>query len=455
MGRLFGTDGIRGIYGEELNSALARNVGRALVSVLPKGDDGVSRVLIGMDTRLSSDLLADSVMLGISDVGGHTDIMGVCSTPAVAYLVKKHCYDAGVMISASHNPCEYNGIKIFGSDGFKLSDELEERIEELILDSDTEALVVNKKGTLKYLFDEVDEYADYIVDCCDASLEGLRVGIDCANGSASATAERIFTRLGAECHMLADSPDGININKDCGSTHMENLRRLVKENGLDVGIAFDGDADRCLAIDENGNDVDGDFIIAILAEKLKSEGRLNDNCVVGTVMSNLGLVKFCERNGITFESTKVGDRYVLERLNEKGLSLGGEQSGHIILRQLATTGDGQLTAVALLSHIKKSGKSLSALASVMKKYPQYMINVRADSDDKAAFKTDAVIKELIAESEREMGDGGRILIRPSGTEHLIRVMTEGEDPEMAERVCTRLAQALSERLKELKKAVEK
>ncbi len=455
MGRLFGTDGIRGIYGDELNSALARYVGRALVTVLPKGDDGVSRVLIGMDTRLSSDLLSDSVMQGIADVGGHTDIMCVCSTPAVAYFVKKHGYDAGVMISASHNPWEYNGIKIFGSDGFKLSDELEERIEEIILDTDTEELVVKKKGTLDYLFDAVDEYADYIVGCSDVSLDGLRVGIDCANGSASATAEKIFTRLGAECYILADSPDGVNINENCGSTHIENLRRLVIEKGLDVGIAFDGDADRCLAIDENGQDVDGDFIIAILAEKLKNEGRLNKNTVVGTVMSNLGLVKFCERNGMTFESTKVGDRYVLERLNEGGFSLGGEQSGHIILRQLSTTGDGQLTAVALLSHIKKSGKSLSALASIMKKYPQYMINVHADSEDKATFKTDAVIKELISYSEAKMGGRGRILIRPSGTEHLIRVMTESEDPEMAEKICKHLAAKIEERLKVLKESVGK
>ncbi len=451
MGRLFGTDGIRGVYGGELNSALARYVGRALVSVLGKGKD--SRILIGMDTRLSSDMLADSVMEGIADVGGHTEIIGVCSTPAVAYLVKKHGFDAGVMISASHNPWEYNGIKIFGGDGFKLSDALEERIEEIILDTDTQELAVDEKGTVEYSFDAVWEYARYITDSCDCSLSGLRVGIDCANGSASATAERIFKELGAECYMLADDPNGTNINLGCGSTHLEGLKELVTQKGLDVGIAFDGDADRCLAIDEYGREVDGDYIIAILAEKLMSEGKLDGNTVVGTVMSNLGLIKFCEERGITFKSAKVGDRYVLEMLNNEGLALGGEQSGHIILRRLSTTGDGQLTAVFLLSHLKKSGKSLSALASVMRKYPQFMINVHADSQDKAAFKTDEVIKQLISDSEGEMGTRGRILIRPSGTEPLIRVMTEGEDPTLAEGVCKRLADSIDARLRELNKTV--
>jgi len=451
MGRLFGTDGIRGVYGGELNCALARFVGRALVSVLGKVKD--SRILIGMDTRLSSDMLADSVMEGIADVGGHTVIIGVCSTPAVAYLVKKQGFDAGVMISASHNPWEYNGIKIFGGDGFKLSDALEERIEEIILDTDTQELVVDEKGTVEYSFDAVEEYARYIIGSCDCSLSGLKVGIDCANGSASVTAERIFKELGAECYMLADDPDGMNINQGCGSTHLENLKKLVTEKGLDVGIAFDGDADRCLAIDERGREVDGDYIIAILAEKLMSEGSLDGNTVVGTVMSNLGLIKFCEERGISFKSAKVGDRYVLEILNNEGLALGGEQSGHIILRRLSTTGDGQLTAVSLLSHLKKSGKSLSALASVMKKYPQFMINVHADSQDKAAFKTDEVIKRLISDSESEMGNRGRILIRPSGTEPLIRVMTEGEDPTLAEGVCKRLADSIDARLRELNKTM--
>lgn len=450
MGRLFGTDGIRGVVGGDLTPALAKLVGRALVRALPKGEDGRSFILIGMDTRLSSYLLADSVIEGICEAGGDAVNIDVCSTPAVAYLVRKHRFDAGVMISASHNPWEYNGIKIFGGDGFKLSDELEEKIESIILDSDEDFSPAEIRGSLKELDCGIEEYVDYLVGSCTCSLEGLRVGIDCANGSASATAEKIFTRLGAERFMLADEPDGMNINKDCGSTHIDGLRKLVLDMGLDVGIAFDGDADRCLAIDENGNEVDGDFILAILATRLKREEKLKGNTLVGTVMSNLGLVKFCEANNIEFLATKVGDRYVLEALNERGLSLGGEQSGHIILRELSTTGDGQLTAVCLLSHIKESGKSLSTLATVMKKYPQYMINVHADADEKAAFKTDEVIKAIIAESEGEMGAHGRILIRPSGTEPLIRVMTEGDDPAIAEGICARLAEKIEKRLAELK-----
>ena len=449
MGRLFGTDGIRGVVGSELTTELARLVGRALVGVLPKGDDGRSFILVGMDTRISSGMLADSLIEGICEAGGDAVNIEVCSTPAVAYLVRKHRFDAGVMISASHNPWEYNGIKIFGADGFKLNDLLEERIEELILDGKDEFIPAEIPGSLKYIDSAIEEYTEYLIGC-GVSLKGLRIGIDCANGSAASTAERVFSGLGAECCMLADQPNGTNINKGCGSTHLEGIKALVKENGLDVGIAFDGDADRCLAIDETGREIDGDFILAILASKLKDEGRLSGNTLVGTVMSNLGLVKFCERNGIDFLATRVGDRYVLEALNEKGLSLGGEQSGHIILRELSTTGDGQLTAVYLLSHIKESGKSLSTLATIMKKYPQYMINLHADADGKSALKTDEVIKEIIAESEKEMGEHGRILIRPSGTEPLIRVMTEGDDPEIAERICKDLSQRIEKRLKELK-----
>lgn len=450
MGRLFGTDGIRGLAGGELNSALATEVGHALVQVLPKGEDRKLRILIGMDTRASSPLLADGVTVGICEAGGDAVNIDVCPTPAVAYLVTKHKFDAGVMISASHNPWEYNGIKIFGADGFKLNDELENKIEELILDNDDIFRRVDPMGSLDYDFSAIDEYIDYIVGCCDCSLEGLKVGFDCANGSASVTAEKIFTRLGAECFMLANRPDGMNINDNCGSTHLDGLKRLVTEKGLDLGIAFDGDADRCLAVDENGNEIDGDFILAILGKNMKDEGRLRGNTIVGTVMSNLGLVKFCENNGIEFSATKVGDRYVLEKLNAGGLSLGGEQSGHIILRELSTTGDGQLTATALLSYVKESGKSLSTLATVMKKYPQYMINVRADADDKAKFKTDSVIADIIRESENEMGTHGRILIRPSGTEPLIRVMTEGDEPEITESICKKLAERIEKRLKEIK-----
>lgn len=450
MGRLFGTDGIRGVVGDDLTTALARLVGRALVHTLIEKNGKAPTVLIGMDTRLSSGMLADSVIEGICESGGNAVNLEVCSTPAVAYLVTKHSYDAGVMISASHNPWEYNGIKIFGGDGFKLSDALEEKIESLILDNDDLLVRAENSGTLTQLFDGIDEYSEYILGSCDTRLDGMKIGIDCANGSASVTAERIFTGLGAECVILADKPDGMNINKGCGSTHLEGLKALVVEKGLDLGVAFDGDADRCLAIDENGREIDGDYILAILGSAMKDSGILNNNTIVGTVMSNLGLINFCKASGIDFISTKVGDRYVLETLNERHLSLGGEQSGHIILRELSTTGDGQLTAACLLSHVKKSGKSLATLADVMKKCPQYMVNVRADADAKAAFKTDSVIKDLICNGEKEMGDSGRILIRPSGTEPLIRVMTEGVDPDMAKRICEDLAKAIERRLGELK-----
>lgn len=450
MGRLFGTDGIRGIYGDELNSALAKYVGRALVKVL-KPKNGIKPViLIGMDTRLSSPMLADSVIEGICEAGGDSVFLEVCSTPAVAFLVTKHNFDAGIMISASHNPWDYNGIKIFGGDGFKLNDSLEEEIESIILDNDEKFIRAEIPGRLKMYFEGVDEYINYIKESFNCSLDGLKVAIDCANGSASVSAEKIFRALGAECTMLADEPDGMNINKNCGSTHLDNLKKVVLNNKLNLGIAFDGDADRCLAIDETGRVIDGDYILAILAQKLKKEGKLSKNTLVGTVMSNLGLIKFCEKNNIEFSATKVGDRYVLERLNENGFDLGGEQSGHIILRRLSTTGDGQLTALALLSHIKESGKSLATLASVMEKFPQHMINIRADADDKTVFKTDEKIQSIIKESEEKIAGHGRILIRPSGTEHLIRVMTEADTPDMTEEICRSLAENIEKRLAELK-----
>ena len=450
MGRLFGTDGIRGVVGDDLTFALAKSVGRALVKILNESKSERPTIVVGMDTRISSFNLADSLMVGICEAGGNAVNLDVCSTPAVAYILRKHGYDAGVMISASHNPWEYNGIKIFGSNGFKLDDELEEKIEALILDSDEIFYPEQVQGSYTVLFNGIDEYTDYLINAFGTRLDGLKIGIDCANGSAFVTAEKVFKCLGAECVMLADNPDGMNINKECGSTHLDGLKSLVVERGLDLGIAFDGDADRCLAVDKCGRVIDGDFILAILAGSMKDEGKLNNNTLVGTVMSNLGLINFCRENNIDFISTKVGDRYVLEALNEGGFSLGGEQSGHIIIRDLSTTGDGQLTALALLSRVIKSGKSLNALADVMEKCPQFMINVHADSEGKAALKTDEIINDAISCCEKEMGSCGRILIRPSGTEPLIRVMTEGSDPDMAEMICQKLAKIIEKRLAELK-----
>ena len=446
MSRLFGTDGIRGIAGEELTAKLARDVGMALTGLLNKGN-GV-RVLIGMDTRDSSEWICDSIADGIASAGGNAEIVGVCSTPAVAYLVKKHGFDAGVMISASHNPYQYNGIKIFASDGFKLSDALEDEIEGCIGKTATSETA----GSITKFDGAIDEYTEYLVNSFGKSLSGIRVAVDCANGSASVTAERALSALGAECVVICDSPNGTNINDGCGSTHLEKLRELVTNGDFDLGIAFDGDADRCLAIDKNGNLIDGDYIMAILGLWMGEQGKLQNNAIVGTVMSNLGLIKFCEENNIDFISTKVGDRYVLERMNMCGYNLGGEQSGHIILRDLSTTGDGQLTAIALLSRIKESGKDLTDLAAVMKKYPQYMVNIKADSREKELFKKDEVILDLIKETE-SMLNGGRLVIRPSGTEHLIRIMAEGEDISTITKLCDSLGEKITERLAELKSSV--
>ena len=444
MSRLFGTDGIRGIAGEELTAQLARDVGMALTGLLRKG----ARVLIGMDTRGSSEWICDSMADGIASAGGNAAIVGVCSTPAVAYLVKKHGFDAGVMISASHNPYQYNGIKIFGSDGFKLSDALEDEIEGCIGKNATSEAA----GSITKFDGALDEYHEYLISSFGISLSGIRVAVDCANGSASVTAERALSALGAECVVTCDSPNGTNINDGCGSTHLEKLREIVKEGDFNLGTAFDGDADRCLAIDKNGNLIDGDYIMAILGLWMREQGKLQNNAIVGTVMSNLGLIKFCEENNFNFISTKVGDRYVLERMNECGYSLGGEQSGHIILRELSTTGDGQLTAIALLSRIKESGKDLCNLAAVMKKYPQYMVNIKADSLGKELFKKDEVILSLIKDTE-SMLDGGRLVIRPSGTEHLIRIMAEGEDISTITQLCDSLGEKITERLAKLKSSV--
>ena len=441
MKKLFGTDGIRGIAGSELDIDLAYRVGLALTRVLLSEGIRTPKILLGMDTRASSPMLSSALMNGIREEGGIATSIGVCSTPAVAYHLVKHGFDAGVMISASHNPYEYNGIKIFGKDGYKLSDAMEERIEALVYLNEITESEARK------------EYIEYLKNAFSTSLRGLKIAIDCANGSASVTAKELFSSLGAECYMLSDNPDGKNINLGCGSTNLERLKSTVVLNSLDVGIAFDGDADRCIAIDENGREIDGDFILAILALQMQAERALKENTIVGTVMTNLGLRKFCDENGIRFECSAVGDRFVLERLREGGYSLGGEQSGHIILPEVSTTGDGQLTALALLSQMKKSGKSLAALADIMKKYPQKTINIEADDIDKQAIKTDEGIKEIIKVTEATIFDSGRIIVRPSGTEPLIRISAECKTEEKADLICNRLADKIKGRLYELKTTV--
>ena len=448
MGRLFGTDGVRGVANEALTCERAMQIGRAAATVLSGSKRNAPRVLIGMDTRLSSDMLANALAAGLCSVGADVIILGVVPTPAVAYLVGKYKANAGIMISASHNPYEFNGIKIFNEDGFKLADEIEERIESIVLDHTPEVKLADSQsiGKVTYATNAADDYIEHITSVAICSLEGLEIAIDCANGSSSVTAKKLFEELGAKVHVLADTPDGVNINENCGSTHLENLQKYVVENKLSAGVAFDGDADRCLCVDENGEVIDGDMIMAICALDLKERGKLKRNTVVGTIMTNFGFTKFCEKNDLRFIATKVGDRYVLEEMLLENYSLGGEQSGHVIFRDFSTTGDGQLTAVQLLTHLKRSGKTLSELASVMTRYPQFIVNIRTTDEGKLAFFTDPEIKALIKAAEETLGDTGRMVVRPSGTEPLIRIMTEGDNAELAEKVAKDTADAISVKL---------
>ncbi len=450
MGRLFGTDGVRGVANSQLSCELAMDIGRAAASVLSSGGRRRPTFAVGCDTRASSEMLVNAISAGLCSVGADVIVLGVVPTPAVAYLVMKYKADAGVMISASHNPPEFNGIKLFSGDGFKLPDMLEEKIESLVLDgakiSDLPTGV--GVGRIHLAKDAAKDYIRHIRGSVHHSLDGLKIAVDCANGSASATAKELFEGLGAEVHLLNFEPDGVNINKDCGSTSLGGLSEYVVANSLDCGVAFDGDADRCMCVDERGGEVDGDMIMAICALDLASRGKLSKNTLVGTIMSNFGLGKFCEERGIRFVSTKVGDRYVLEEMLLVDLSFGGEQSGHIIFRDFATTGDGQLTATQLLCHMKCSGKSLSSLASVMKKYPQTTVNLRVSSAGKIAFFTDKSIGEKIAEVKEKLGEGGRIVVRPSGTEPLIRVMIEGDDQTLIESFAKDVAQTITERLRD-------
>jgi len=448
MGRLFGTDGVRGIANTELTCELAMKIGRAAASVLSDGCRHRPTFVVGSDTRASSDMLGSALIAGLCSVGADVIQLGVVPTPAVAYLVGKYKADAGVMISASHNPAEFNGIKIFNGSGYKLADMLEERIEDIILDQSYVHKLPegDEVGKLTYAADAVKDYIRHIVSTVHYSLDGMKIAIDCANGSASATAPELFRQLGAEVHILSASPDGTNINKDCGSTHMEALADYVKENKLDLGVAFDGDADRCLCVDENGDMIDGDMIMAICSIDLKKRGKLNNNTVVGTVMTNFGFGKFCEENGIRFIATKVGDRYVLEEMLLEDHSFGGEQSGHVIFRDFATTGDGQLTAAQLLSHVKTSGKKLSDLAKVMTRYPQTMVNLKVSKEGKLAFFTDSEINAKIEEVKETLGKSGRILVRPSGTEPLIRIMVEGMDTAQIEALANDVAEVIIKRV---------
>lgn len=448
MGRLFGTDGVRGVANKDLTCELAMKLGRAAAAVLTNKSTRHPRVIIGKDTRLSSDMLENAMAAGLCSVGASVVLLGVVPTPAVAYLVEKYKADAGIMISASHNSYEYNGIKIFSGDGFKLPDDLEERIESLILGEAPlpAAPADSDLGTVETAPNALRDYIDHVKSTVHFSLDGLEIALDCANGSSAMTAETLFTELGAKVHMLANEPNGVNINDGCGSTHMEALVEYVKTHKVDAGIAFDGDADRCLAVDENGEPVDGDFIMAICGLDMKSRGKLNRNCIVGTIMTNLGFIKFCEANGIHFEATKVGDRYVLEEMLLENYSFGGEQSGHVIFRDFATTGDGQLTAAQLLSIMKRREAKLSSMTTVMERYPQTMKNIRVSPEGKLAFYTDPKVKQAIDAATKTLAGNGRVIVRPSGTEPLLRVMVEGQDLALIEKIAEDISEVIKEEL---------
>ena len=447
MSRLFGTDGVRGIAGTELTCELAMHIGRAAAVVLTKHTSHKPRLVIGKDTRLSSDMLEAAMVAGICSVGADVEILGVIPTPAVAYLVKKYKADAGVMISASHNPVEFNGIKLFNAEGYKLSDSLEDEIE-LLINGDLSQYLKNGVDLGKVAFAKyaAADYVKHLMDSIDDNLEGMTVAVDCANGSASVTAEALFKGLGANPLMLNDAPDGTNINDNCGSTHMEALVDFMKKHRCQIGVAFDGDADRCLAVDENGNQLDGDKMLAIFSKYMKGNNQLSKDTVVVTVMSNLGFFHFAKREQVQAMATKVGDRYVLEEMIRGGYCLGGEQSGHIIFGDHATTGDGQLSAIKLMSIMKAEGKKLSYLGSVMDRYPQVLVNIKADDAGKRVLDEDETVKRTIAALSDELGSDGRILVRASGTEPLIRVMVEGKDFDAINQCALKIANVIKERI---------
>lgn len=448
MGKLFGTDGVRGIANKELTNELAYRLGRAGAYVLTKGKEK-AKIVIGKDTRISGDMLEAALLAGICSVGVDVVSAGMVPTPAVAYLTRKYQADAGVVISASHNPVEYNGIKFFNSQGYKLNDDIEKEIEDIALgekeiEYNPTGDKVGKKITIE---NAIKDYTNYLKGSIDVDFSGLKIAVDCGNGAVSEAAPLLLKELGAEIEVINNTPNGTNINVQCGSTYPGKVQSLVVETGSDVGISFDGDADRLIAVDEQGNIIDGDFIMGICGTHLKKHGKLNGNTVVATVLSNMGLdICLMERN-IDIIKTKVGDRYVLEEMIEKGYSLGGEQSGHIIFLDYNTTGDGLLAALQLISVVKKSNKKLSELAGIMKTLPQVQVNAKVDNSKKKKYLEDDVIKNEIKSLKEKFKGEGRVLIRPSGTEPLVRVMIEGKDKVKITKLAEDLAKLIRDRLR--------
>ena len=446
MGRMFGTDGVRGVAGAELTIELATQLGQAGAYVLTREKEHQPTLIVGCDTRISGGMLANALMAGICSVGANAIFAGVLPTPAVAYLTRRHKVDAGVVISASHNPMEFNGIKFFNGDGYKLSDELEDEIEAMIKNhmKDVTLPIGSGVGRIDYRFDIRDEYVKFIKKCVPVDLTGMRIVADCAEGAAYYTSVKALRELGAELIPIHVRPDGTNINANCGSTHMDELKARVVYEKADIGLAFDGDADRLLAVDELGNIVDGDQLMAVCANYMKQKGTLKKDTVVITVMSNLGFSVMGRENGIHVEKTKVGDRYVLEHMRENGYNIGGEQSGHIIFLDENTTGDGLLSALHVLQVMTDTKKKLSQLASVMEIYPQALVNAKVPNHKKEHYMEYAEIAEAIKELEKKFHGEGRVLIRPSGTEPLIRVMIEGKNQQEIEQEAEKLAGLITE-----------
>lgn len=439
MGKLFGTDGVRGVANREVTAEMAYRMGCAATAYFGQHTERQPVILIGRDTRISGQMLEAALAAGICSAGGKAILLGIIPTPAVAYLARLLGAQAGVVISASHNVFSDNGIKFFGGDGYKLLDAIEAQLEELLLGGldKLEKPTGENVGTIEYRADLAEEYIKYALGTVQGDFQGMKIVVDCANGSSYAVTPEVLRRLGAEVIVLHNEPNGININDNCGSVHLQSLQAAVKEYGADMGIAHDGDADRCLTVDENGEVVDGDHMMAICALKLQREGKLVDNTLVATVMSNIGLHQAMKKAGIRIEVTAVGDRYVLENMRANGYVLGGEQSGHIIFSDVATTGDGLVTALQIVQAVAQSGKKLSELSSCMVTFPQLLVNVRVKT--KAGWETNKAILSAIREGEEALGDAGRILVRPSGTEPLIRVMAEGPTAEVLDTIVGKIA----------------
>ncbi len=447
MGKIFGTDGARGIVNDDLNCDLALKIGASVARVLKESENKSKlNFLIGSDTRISKDMLTHAVGAGVMSEGCNIINVGVLPTPAISYLTGKYNMDGAFVISASHNPSEYNGIKVLDKKGIKLSEELEDKCEQIILNDFKLNEAVNECGYFENNDTGMNDYVNYLVSTINNDISNIKILVDTANGAASKTATLVFEKLNAIFDVINNNPDGLNINENAGSTHIEGLKEKVVSEGYDIGIAYDGDADRTILVDELGNEIDGDFIIAIAGLELKKEGKLINNTLVGTIMSNLGFMKFCEENDIDFVATSVGDKYVLKEMLEKGYILGGEQSGHVIFKEFANTGDGELTSLQILNIMSKTGKSLNELSKVMKRYPQVLINANVSKEGKEKYKEREDIHDMVSKYEQKMHGDGRIVVRPSGTENYIRVMIEGSNVEEITKICKEIVAYIEKEL---------